>query len=285
MTDDELQQLFALDGGPGPALAIDAAHADAIVEAALAGAGFGPGGGGPGGATSGGSGASTLAKGKLALLGGAAVLVVIAAIAWRATRGHPQELAIEPDAAELDAGTGTGTAMAHAPAEPDAAAAEPAAATVPDEAIEIEPGEPDRDEPARPAKPARPHADTETAADLLGAANAKRAAKEWRASDELYARVVERAPNTLAAQTALVASASLHLEHLGDPKGAARRFSRALAIAPRGALAEDARWGLAEAARALHDTAAEKAALDDFLAHHATSPLAPRAKARRAELP
>lgn len=294
MTDDELQQLFALDGGPGPALAIDAVHADAIVEAALAGAGFGPGGG-SGGASSGGaaaSGASTLAKGKLALLGGAVVLVVIAAIAWRATRGQPLELAVEPDAPALDAGTGTGSAMAHAPAEPDASA-EPAADRAaedqpegePEDEIEIEPSAPDRDPPARPAKPARHHPETETAADLLGAANAKRAAKEWRASDELYARVVERAPNSLAAQTALVASASLHLEHLGDPKGAARRFSRALAIAPRGALAEDARWGLAEAARALHDTAAEKAALDDFLAHHATSPLAPRAKARRAELP
>jgi hypothetical protein len=295
MTDDELQQLFALDGGAGPALAIDAVHADAIVEAALAGAGFGPGGG-SGGASSGGaaaSGASTLAKGKLALLGGAVVLVVIAAIAWRAARGQPQELAVEPDAPAIDAGTGTGSALAHAPAEPDAGSAKPAADHAIDDepedaiedAIEIEPSAPDRDAPARPAKPARHHVETETAADLLGAANAKRAAKEWRASDELYARVVERAPNSLAAQTALVASASLHLEHLGDPKGAARRFSRALAFAPRGALAEDARWGLAEAARALHDTAAEKAALDDFLAHHATSPLAPRAKARRAELP
>jgi hypothetical protein len=97
--------------------------------------------------------------------------------------------------------------------------------------------------------------------------------------------VVRRAPRSLAAQTALVASASLHLEHLGDPKGAARRFSRALAIAPEGALAEEARWGLAEAARARHDDAAEAHALDDFLAHHAGSPLAARARARRSELP
>ena len=138
-------------------------------------------------------------------------------------------------------------------------------------------------EPKR-AKPTRREPDAD-ATDLLGEANAKRAAKQWRESDALYARVVDRAPKSLAAQTALIASASLHLEHLGDPKGAAQRFRRALAIAPAGVLAEEARWGLAEAARATKDTAAEAAALDAFLAHHGQSPLAERARARRGQLP
>ncbi|MEO7735396.1 MAG: hypothetical protein ABIY55_30865 [Kofleriaceae bacterium] len=92
-------------------------------------------------------------------------------------------------------------------------------------------------------------------------------------------------PHTdLAGQTALVASGSIHLEHLGDPSGAARRFRTALAAAPRDTLAEDARWGLVEAARALGDGTAELHALDDFLAHHAGSALAPRARVRRGEL-
>jgi hypothetical protein len=120
--------------------------------------------------------------------------------------------------------------------------------------------------------------------DLLAEANAARAAHRWRDADALYARVAGGAPVGLAAQAALVASATIHLEHLGDPAGAARRFAAALASGPRDALAEDARWGLAEAARATGDTAAERRALDDFLAHHAGSPRAPRARARRTEL-
>jgi hypothetical protein len=152
-------------------------------------------------------------------------------------------------------------------------------ATVDDEAITI-------DRPARPkSRPAEKPADKKTVDDLLGEANAKRAEKEWRESDLLYGRVVDKAPKSMAAQTALVASGSLHLEHLRDPRGAAKRFRRALELAPSGAVAEDARWGLAEAMRALHDDKAEAAALDDFLAHHASSPLASRARARRAELP
>ena len=63
-----------------------------------------------------------------------------------------------------------------------------------------------------------------------------------------------------------------------------QRFRRVLSMAPNGALAEDARWGVAEAARALGDKRVEAAALDDFLAHHAGSPLAGRAKSRREEL-
>jgi hypothetical protein len=175
---------------------------------------------------------------------------------------------LPPDAALPDAATGgSGTTVIAPPPAP-----EPVPIDAPAPEIEIAP------QPGRPAKPAP------SAADLLGEANAKRMAKQWRDSDALYAKVVERAPKSLAAQSALISSATIRLEHLGDPKGAARRFRRVLAIAPDGALAEDARWGLAEAARALGDQKAEAAALDAFLAHHAGSPLAARAKARREEL-
>jgi hypothetical protein len=303
MTDDDLQQLLALDSFPGPALALDAADADAIIANALTGAGFGPAGGGPGHggagpAVRGGPGHAVrggLATGtKLAI--GAVVLaavVVIAILALRHSHGHavapPIDAAIDapPDAP----GSGSGAPGASASAVPaviDAGSADTAAGSadtatgssddaVDDADIELDP------EPAHPHK-ARP-VETRAPDDLLGEANAKRAAKQWRESDGLYMRVVRRAPKSLAAQTALVASGSLHLEHLGDPRGASKRFRRALATAPNGALAEEARWGLAEAARAQHDDAAEAHALDDFLAHHASSPLAPRARTRRSELP
>jgi hypothetical protein len=120
--------------------------------------------------------------------------------------------------------------------------------------------------------------------DLLAEANAARAGHRWREADALYTRVARGEPGRLAVQAALVASGSIHLEHLGDPTGAAQRFRAALTGGPRAALAEDARWGLAEAARVTGDPVGERLALDDFLAHHAGSPRAPRARARRMEL-
>jgi hypothetical protein len=278
MTDDELQRLLALDAGPGPALAIDAGDTDAIIDAALAGAGFGPGGGSGGSGSAGTSGGAAVGT-KLAIVGSAALVVV--AIALFAGRGEDRAdapvLASIPDAALIDSGGAVET-VAEPTVAPATDSSDDPSDKPSDDQVTIEPSTPPR--PTR-VKPAR----HESAADLLAEANAKRAAKQWRESDALYARVVERSRNSLAAQTALIASASLHLEHLGDPKGAAQRFRRALAMAPSGALAEDARWGIAEAARATNDRAAEADALDDFLAHHPSSPLASRAKARRAELP
>lgn len=316
MTDDELQHMLVLDGAPGPALAIDAAHADAIVEAALVGAGFGPGGGGNGSQSGGSGGANgsgsaagsssaaggTMAMGtKVAIVAVAALVVVaLALLAWRGRSGGSEQLATPPvDAAVDSAESGTGSPSQAASSDPAPTAPSPDdpprdARTNPattdspadDSPIDAEsPRDDARSDPPRRAKPSREPSRADEAADLLGEANAKRAAKQWRESDALYARVVRLAPKSLAAQTALVASASLHLEHLGDPKGATQRFRRALALAPTGALAEDARWGLVEAARASKDRAGEASALDDFLAHHPRSPLASRAKARRAELP
>ena len=296
MTDEDLQQLLALDAGPGPALALSPADADALVAGALAGAGFGPPGGGHGGgsaARTGLAGGTKLAIGALVV----AAALVIAILALRRTHGThaaaPMDAAIDapPDVARGSAGSAAITPAG--PADdiaPTGSAADEIGSAAGSAANSGSAGEGDSDADIEldpePAHAHKPHpVETRAADDLLGEANAKRAAKQWRESDALYTRVVRRAPNSLAAQTALVASASLRLEHLGDPRGAATRFRRALAIAPSGALAEEARWGLAEAARALHDDAAEARALDDFLARHAGSPLAPRARARRSELP
>jgi hypothetical protein len=274
MTEAQIDQLLVLDSEPGPAQPLSAADADLLIDAALLGAGFAPAGGpGPsgGGASAAGRGIGgfKLAAAAIAI---AVVVVVIAILVGRHGRAH--EVVVPPDAppdAAIASGSGISIDAAPAP-EPAAPPPEPAPA----------------DEPAPPhkAEPAHKSAAAESRAinDLLGEANAKRAAHEWRESDALYARVVKRAPGTLGAQTALVASGSLHLEHLGDPRGAAVRFKRALAIAPDAAMAEEARWGLAEAARARGDAAGEAKALDDFLAHHPDSPLAPKARARRQEL-
>jgi tetratricopeptide (TPR) repeat protein len=303
MTDDDLQQRLALDAAPGPALALSPADADALVAGALAGAGFGPpGGGGDTGpaAHGGGRGARSAARGGLAsgtkLAIAALALAAVVVIAILALRHTPGTHAAAPIDAAIDAPRDEAGGSAGSAATGSAAAAGSAADAAVDigSGVDTAPASGSDDTaddididaapvPAHPHKPRPP--ETRETADLLGEANAKRAAKQWRESDALYTRVVRRAPKSLAAQTALVASASLRLEHLGDPRGAATRFRRALAIAPSGALAEEARWGLAEAARALHDDTAEARALDDFLAHHAASPLAPRARARRSELP
>ena len=270
MTEAQIDQLLALDAQPGPALPISAADADILIDAALAGAGFGPAGG-PGhggGASAAGRGIGGL-KIAASVIAIAVAVVVIAILVGRRGRAH-EVAALPPDAAP-DAAVGSGSAAIGSATTPEPAAPEPTPAEPP---------------PAEPSHKPADHKAAEAKAvnDLLGEANAKRAAHEWKASDALYARVVKRAPGTLGAQTALVASGSLHLEHLGDPRGAADRFRRALAIAPSGAMAEEARWGLAEAARARGDAAAEAKAIDDFLAHHPESPLAPKARARREEL-
>ncbi len=302
--DRDLERLFELDDAPGPARPVDDARLAAIVAGALGGAGFpppaGPAGAGGGGATPPpASAVKGVAATKLALLAGGAITAAIAVVwlAWPAPASAPAEtsravvtspaVASAPIvAAAPDAPTPAGPPVPPAapPAPIDGLAAEPA---VPADVADPAPRE--RPAPARKRRAARDEPATVAAEpiapeDLLAEANAARAAHRWRDADALYARVVRGTATGLAAQAALVASASIRLEHLGDPAGAARRFRAARAAGPRATLAEDARWGLAEAARALGDPAGERRALDAFLAHHAGSALAPRARSRRTEL-
>jgi hypothetical protein len=271
-SDQELGQLFAPGGATGPARPIDDARASAIVEAALRGAGFppaGPSGGGGGGVMHG------MRVARWSVIAGGTLAAVIT-VAWLAMRGAPTAAAVTPvvTVAEIEA---LPDAPAAAPDEAAPAIAAPAPAQAPHRPHRTRGGR-HRAAPTPVVATADP---PPVPADLLAEANAARAHHQWRAADALYARVVG---DPLAAQTALVASASLHLEHLGDPRGATQRFHAALAAGGDGALAEDARWGLAEAARALEDTAGELRALDDFLAHHASSALVARARARRDQL-
>jgi hypothetical protein len=121
-------------------------------------------------------------------------------------------------------------------------------------------------------------------ADLLALANERRTRRDWSGADAYYAAVVSRFRGADAAVVAEVASAALHLQHLGDPAGALRGYQRALGARPSGPVAEEARWGVAEARRSLGETDAEIQALRDFVDHHPDSALAPAASRRLARL-
>lgn len=116
--------------------------------------------------------------------------------------------------------------------------------------------------------------------DLLALANERRRRREWREADAFYGAVASRFPDTDAAVVAEVASAALHLQHLGDARGALAFYRRALEARPSGPLAEDARWGIAEAYRSLGEPQAEALALREFLERHPRSSLAPAAERR-----
>jgi len=271
--------MFALDATAGPARPIDDRRASAIIAGALGGAGFPSpaSGGGTSGAATGGKALAV----KLAIVTGG--LATIAAVAWFALRDTPRAAAPAPVVVAAPPPVEPPPVVAAAP--PPALPESPPTVEEPaDEVTDPPADEPSDATPKKTHAHAKPRASTTPAQldDLLAKANAQRAAHAWKAADALYARVSTSSPAGLAGQTALVAAAQLHLEHLNDPAGAERRF-RAVLAHP-GGLAEDARWGVAECERARGDTAGEKRALDDFLAHHASSPIAPRARARLAEL-
>jgi len=122
------------------------------------------------------------------------------------------------------------------------------------------------------------------AEDILALANQRRKERAWKDADALYRRVIKQYPRSDAAVVAEVASATIHLEHLGDANGALAGYRRALAARPAGALGEEARWGIAEAFRAVGDTKGEDLALRVFLDTHPHSAMASAARKRLAEL-
>jgi hypothetical protein len=120
--------------------------------------------------------------------------------------------------------------------------------------------------------------------DLLQQANDLRAQHQWLGATELYEKTVRMFPGGAEAYSATVAAGMLHLDQLGDPKGALALFSSAIRARPRGSLAEEARWGAIQSHRALGDRIAEKAALQEFVTSYPQSLLALRAIARLREL-
>jgi tetratricopeptide (TPR) repeat protein len=281
--------LFDLDGAPGPAKKIDAARAAALVDGALDAA-LGPAEAGardeaeapttvhrPLGARRRARGVWLAAAAVLLVAGGAG------AAAWVALRAPAVERLPAPPAPGAERAPG---AVPEPPAD-EALAPEPAPAPPPPEVAPLA-EDPADDEIVidMPAHRKRPHAaPAREAEDLLARANALRGERRWREADDVYQEVARRYPKSGAAHVALTASGALHLEHLGDPRGARVLFQRALAADADGPLAGEARWGLARAARALGDEAGERRALEELLARHPDSPHRERAKQRLAELP
>lgn len=106
---------------------------------------------------------------------------------------------------------------------------------------------------------------------LLERANALRAQRKWSAAERLYVRALSAGATEQQRYVALVAAASLALSHSGKPERALSFYSRALTLAPKGDLSEEARYGVAESYRALHDEPAETAALRTFVAAYPQS--------------
>jgi hypothetical protein len=271
---DDLQRMFpGIDDDPGPARRLSSAKAAAmtksIVQQALAGEEPAPVAEAP---------VVTKRGRRIAILAAAIVfgtVGVATGAAWFA-RTRAEVPAISPAVEEMPR-----------PSPPPRAPVAPPAPVVIDEPAPLDlPAE--TAPPRRRVTPPPPPSDELPAdapvEDVLALANQRRKAKRWRDAAELYERVRTAYRGTDAAIVATIAAAGLHLDHLDDAAGARRRYEAALQLAPRGPLAEEARWGLVECARANADADAERDALRAFLAHHADSPNARAARARLAEL-
>lgn len=120
--------------------------------------------------------------------------------------------------------------------------------------------------------------------DHLAAANRLRGQRRWREAASAYDRIARQHARAPEAQAALVASGALRREQLGDPRGALVRLRRALALAPRGPLAEEALWGIADCYRQLGARGREAATLDQLVGSYPAGLRATKARERRAML-
>jgi hypothetical protein len=242
-----------LDGGPGPARPLSEQAAAALVAGALAQAAT------PSAARRSPQWLRVAAAGAvLALVSGAVAAGLHIIRLHRATT-----ITVPANQAEDDA-----PAIAPVVEEPETATAP---ATAPPSAPAAVPS---------PAAPAR----QVPAADLLLQANRMRADKRWRDAEKIYSRVAHTFPNGDEGAVAAIAAASLRLEHLNDPRGALALYENGLHRRPAGPLAEEARYGVAQAYGALGDRAAETRALEAFLRLHPDSVNHDRARARLSQL-
>lgn len=156
-------------------------------------------------------------------------------------------------------------------------------ADLPDAPVALAPSLPRAAAPVLPIvldSPAAPVADR---SDLLREANRLRADGHFTEAAATYQRVMTSGPDSAEAYPAEVALANIDLQQ-SRAAAALAHYEHALAARPSGALAEEARWGKARALRAAGRTGDERAALEDFVAHHRESPLVPVATRRLAEI-
>lgn len=294
-----LDEPWPLDGQPGPARRLPASKAQAMIQAALAAMDEPAAQAAP---------EVPRARGRrLAWLLAAALVVTAGAASGGIYTMLHEDATVAPEAPPAEA-----PARPEPPAEPAPELAPPADeldrdAPVPDHDADADTGT-KTEQPAGPrakrrrarrsrhrAAPARGRADAQqqaarqpapaeiapaTPEDLMKQANEQRRARRWPAAEALYQRVMTEHPGTSAAYVAAIAAASIRLDHLGDPRGALALYRSALRRGPDRALAEEARWGVAEAHRALGNAARERRALEELTRAHPGSPLVPRAEAR-----
>ncbi|MBN1771351.1 MAG: protein kinase [Deltaproteobacteria bacterium] len=152
-------------------------------------------------------------------------------------------------------------------------------------ALTDRPSAPPDPDPAGPdASAADPSAGGNPSTELLALARRRRATRDWTGAADAFRELLANHPGTSEARTALVGLADLCQGQLGDPAQALGLYVRYLADAGGGALAEQARYGRAQALGRLGRTAEEAAAWRDYLERHADSARAPAARARLTEL-
>jgi tetratricopeptide repeat protein len=120
------------------------------------------------------------------------------------------------------------------------------------------------------------------AEDLLAKANTLRRSSKWREAESVYLEVAERFPKSGSAYVALVAAASLRLEHLDDPAGALALLARA--AKKSGPLDAEILWHQSRAHRQRGDAQREFRALERMLKEHPGSPFTEAAEDRLREL-
>lgn len=276
--DPRMAALFPLDERAGPAKRIRSSASDALVGSVLdawqAGPGPAPAGGetGSGGGTA--AGGAPVAAGRGAVVRrlavGASALVLLAGVAvYVGTRETPTRSVVQQPSIEV-------APAARAP-EPAAPIAEAAPSVEPAPEVASAP------EPRAPARPDARSVEPREAEDLLATANGLRREGRYAEAESTYMRLVSLAPRSREAHVARVAAATLRLDRLDDPRGAARLFQAALRSSS-GSLAAEAAFGLARASRATGDRAAERRALEEVVSHHSGSPYAGLAARRLAEL-
>jgi len=200
--------------------------------------------------------------GPHALRAAAAVFVCALAGASFAAYRYWPALHGTPDVAQAPAKTGPIARTAQpAPAPPPLAEPQPSAAATP-----------------------KPSGKPEAPEELLARANALRAERRWAAAERAYRKVLSAGASDQQRYVALVAAASLTLQHLGKPSHALALYRSALTLMPKGDLTEEAEFGVAECYHSLGDTTHERAALRQFAADHPDSWLIDGVHRRLAEL-
>ncbi len=171
------------------------------------------------------------------------------------------------------------------PREPEPAAAEPEPIAAEPEPIALREAAPTRPRPAHSRARLQRRATAPRARevkDWMAQANESRRHGRYAQAREAYLRVVRKHPRAAEAQPARVAAAQLLLAQEGRIGQAEALYREA--VRQGGALAAEARFGLAECRRAAGDRAGEARALRAYLNHHPSGPFEAAARARLEEI-